>query len=123
MSSSKSSDLAVLAEVLGRERRRFETFKAIHEAILRIGNLVDAENEARMALESAQADLAWARAELDAAHADMAIIRGRHAEEIRRLETETAQKRANLDVVIARLDKVQIATGIIREALAITVAD
>jgi len=123
MPSSKSNDLAVLADFLARECRRYEIFRGVRESILRIGSLTDAEKEARLALESAQADLAWVRAELDAAHARMELARARHADEIKRLEAETEEKRAVLGKIIARLETVHATTGVFMEVLAKKTAD
>ena len=123
MTSSKSNDLAVLDNFLEHERRQYETFKSIHDSILRIGSLADAEKEARLALESAQADLAWARTERDGVQAEMELARARHADEIGQLEAETEAKRAILRKIIARLESVHAATGVIMETLAMTPKD
>jgi hypothetical protein len=117
MTSSKSNDLAVLANFLEHERRQYELFRSVHDSILRIGSLADAEKGARQALESAQADLAWARTELGGVHAEMESVRVRHADEIRRLEAETEEKRAILRKIIARLESVHAATDVIMEVL------
>jgi hypothetical protein len=48
----------------------------------------------------------------------MVLARKRHADENDRLEAETEEKRAVLKKIIARLEAVRVAAGVIVEALA-----
>ena len=140
MPNPKSNDLAVLADFLARESRRCESFRDAHESLMRIGSLADAENKARLALEAAQADLAWALAEVEAAQAAVAtakdaadlrinairleveaamvLARKHHADENNRLAAETEEKHAALKKIVARLEAVRVAAGVIVETLA-----
>jgi uncharacterized protein YhaN len=129
MSTPKANDLAVVADFLERESKRYESFKGVHDAVLRIGSLVAAENDARLALEEAQADLAWARAEIDAANASVAdakdaahrqveVIRLEAEAAINLIAAETGQKRAALEKTIARLETARAAADLIVGALA-----
>ena len=138
MPNPKANDLVLLAAFLERECERYELLKTVREAVLRIGSLVDAENQAGLALESAQADLAWARAEIDAAQASVAaaketarqqieairleadtqiaLARQGHADENRRLQAETEEKRATLEKIMARMETARAAARVIVEA-------
>ena len=129
MSTPKASDLAIVAEFLEREQKRFESFKAMRDAILRIGNLAKAESDARQALEDAQADLAWARAEFevaeagvvaakDAARKQIADIRQEAQAATALIETQTGEKRAALEKIIARLETARAAADLIVGTLA-----
>lgn len=126
MLNPKTNDLAVLADFLEREHRRFESIRHAREAIAKIGSLMNAEAEARMALETAEADLAWARAQVDVAQAgilaaketarqtietirsetEAAIARmhQRRTEEDKRLEAAIAEKRATLAKLMAHIE-------------------
>jgi hypothetical protein len=92
MLNPKTNDLAVLSDFLEREHRRFESIKYAREAILKIGSLANAEAQARMALEAAEADLAWAKAKVDAVEASLPAAKeaARREIEVIRRETETA---------------------------------
>lgn len=129
MSTPKANDLAIVAEFLERERTRCESFNNVHDAILRIGSLAGAEKAARQALEDAQADLAWARAEIETAEASVAAAKDAARRQIDRvrldaeaailsIEGETRQKRAVLEKLIARLEKARAAADLIVDVLA-----
>ena len=129
MSTPKANDLAIVAEFLERERTRYESFNSVHDAILRIGSLAGAEKAARQALEDAQADLAWARAEIETAEASVAAAKDAARKQIDRVrldaeaailsvEGETRQKRAALEKLIARLEKARAAADLIVDVLA-----
>jgi hypothetical protein len=129
MSTPKANDLAIVAEFLERERARYESFKGVHDAILRIGNLAKAESDARQALEDAQADLAWARAEFEVAEASVVAAKDaarKQIEDIRLeaeaaamlIEAQTGEKRAALEKLIARLETARAAADLIVGTLA-----
>jgi BMFP domain-containing protein YqiC len=129
MSTPKANDLAIMAEFLERERTRYESFKSVQDAIVRIGSLNKAESDARQALEDAQADLAWARAEIDAAEASVAAAKDaalRQIDDIRRdaeaaamsIAAQTGEKRAALEKLIARLETTRAAADLIVGTLA-----
>jgi hypothetical protein len=140
MPNFKANDLVLLASFLEREAKRCAVFETVREAVLRIGSLADAEHQAKLALEGAEADLAWARAEADAARdsvaaakqaaqqqlaalrleaeAEMARTQRRHADADRRLDAEIAEKRAELEKMVARIQTVRAAAGVLAHALA-----
>ena|ERR1019366_2812417 len=140
MPNAKANDLALLAAFLERENERCELLQNARAAVLRIGSLIDAENQAGLALEGAQADLAWARAEVDAAQAgaaaakeaarnqieavrleteaEIALSRQRYAEEDAQLDAQIAEKRAELEKIAVRIESVRAAAGVIAQALA-----
>lgn len=126
MLNPKTNDLAILADFLEREHRRFKSIRQAREAILRIGSLMNAEAHSRAALESAEADLAWARAQIEAAGTNVLaaqeaarrkidIVRGeteaaiqrlrlRQDEEAKRLDGMIAEKRATLSRLMAHIE-------------------
>jgi hypothetical protein len=108
MLNPKTNDLALLADFLEREHRRLESIKQAREAITKIGNLANAEAQARLSLEAAEADLAWARAKVEATEASIPAARdaARRQIEAIRAETEAAvklmrQEDKRLDAAIA----------------------
>ena len=139
MPNFKTKDIALLIDFLERESRRYELFKNALEALARIGSLTSAEAEARRDLEAAQADLAWAKAELenvqsnvaiakDAARqeiencrldmeAEIAIARRHHEEEVRRLEGALLKERDTLSKMTKRIEAAQAATGLVAKML------
>jgi chromosome segregation ATPase len=136
---AKAKDLALLVDFLERESQRHELIKSALEAISRVGSLTSAEAEARQALETAQVDLAWARAELENAQASVIaakesarhqigqfrleveaanrLARERHDTEAGRLEAAITEKRAILCKVMMRVKAVQKAAGLIADVL------
>lgn len=126
MLNPKTNDLALLADFLEREHRRLESIKQAREAITKIGNLANAEAQARLALEAAEADLAWARAQVEAAEASIPAardaarrqieairadmeasvrqMRQRQLEENRQLDAAIGEKRATLTKLMAHID-------------------
>src|ERR1700683_4126580 len=86
MLNPKTNDLAVLSDFLEREHRRLESIRHARDAIVKIGSLANAEAEARAALESAEADLAWARAKVEAIEASVPA-----AQEIARQKIQTVR--------------------------------
>src|SRR5215469_7937233 len=119
MLGGKKEDLATLARFLDQEAERWEKIRLARDALSRIQSLVQAEADARAALEAAQADLAWARTQAtdleellplakDAARRELDALRRkvdlavqgehtRHAEEKRRLDAQLADKRVLLE--------------------------
>jgi murein L,D-transpeptidase YcbB/YkuD len=136
---AKARDIALLVDFLERESQRYELFKSALETIARIGSLTSAEAEARQALEAAQVDLAWAKAELENAQASVVaakeaarrqigqlqleveaanrLARERHDTEAGRLEAAITEKRAILSKVMMRVKAVQKAVGLIADVL------
>jgi chromosome segregation ATPase len=136
---AKAKDLALLVDFLERESQRHALIKSALEAISRIGSLTSAEAEAGQALETAQVDLAWARAELENAQASVIAVkesarnqieqfrleveaanrlaRERHDTEAERLEAAITEKRAILCKVMTRVKAVQKAAGLIADVL------
>ena len=126
MLNPKTNDLAVLSDFLEREHRRFESIKHAREAIVKIGSLANAEAQAHAALESVEADLAWARAKVEAIEASVPAaqeiarqkiqtirietentinqMRQRQMDEARRLDTAIAEKRATLGTLMAHIE-------------------
>ena len=125
----KTKDIAALIDFLERESRQYELFKNALEVIKRIGSLASAETEARRELEAAQADLAWAKAELENVQNDVAVAketarqqienchremeaeimraRQRHEEEAQRLEGALSKERDILSSVTTRIEAAQ----------------
>ena len=130
MLNPKINDLAVLTDFLEREHRRFESIKHAREAIVKIGSLMNAEAQARAALESAEADLAWARAQVEAIETSVPaameiarrkietirvetenaikMMRQRQMDEDRRLDAAMADKRATLGKLMAHIEALRI---------------
>ena len=118
MPGARKEDLAALARFLDREAERWEKVRVVREALSRIQSLARAEADAQAALEAAQADLAWVKAQAaeieallpqarDAARRKIEALRRetnlelrnerlRRAEEERRLDAQIARKRALL---------------------------
>jgi hypothetical protein len=129
MLGGKKDDLAALARFLDHEAERWETIRPAREAISRIRSLAQAEAEAKSALESAQADLAWAK--IQAARLQTLLPQAREAmrrelklhhekinhslqserllraEENRRLDAQLAQKRALLERFTRQIEEIQ----------------
>jgi hypothetical protein len=93
----KTKDIAALIDFLERESRQYELFKNALDVIARIGSLASAETEARRELEATQADLAWAKAELENVQNDVAIAR-----ETARQRIENCRRETEAEITLAR---------------------
>jgi hypothetical protein len=128
MPGARKEDLAALARFLDREAERWEKVRVVREALSRIQSLARAEADAQAALEAAQADLAWVKAQAaeieallpqarDAARRKIEALRRetdlelrnerlRRAEEERRLDAQIARKRALLQRLTQQIEAV-----------------
>jgi outer membrane protein TolC len=117
-----------LIDFLERESRQHEVFKSALEAIARIGSLVSAETEARAELEAAQADLAWAKAELEsiqntvvtakeAVRQEIEGYRVEMEEEANHLKATVLKERDTLSKITRCIEAAQAAAGLIAKTL------